>query len=86
MSDERRNEGGGAVIAIVLVLGIFLLLGVLVVFGGAFLFLARESPGNMQIQMPPVSKVAPAPVDSAEPSAVGLEEVAPTVKTEAEVK
>lgn len=72
MSDEQRNGGSGAVVAIVLVLGILFLLGLVVVVGGAMFFVAV--PGNMNIQMPPVSTtVAPVPTDVAEPAAVDLE-------------
>jgi hypothetical protein len=66
MGDERRNEGNGAVVAIVLILGIVALLGVVVVVGGALLFVAESAP--VQIQTPPVSTtVAPAQPVPSEP-------------------
>lgn len=65
MGDDRRNEGSGAVVAIVLILGIAVLLGILVVVGGAFFFLARTS--DMQVMtttaMPPPTASASAPAD-----------------------
>lgn len=78
MGDERRNEGSGAVVAIVLILGILFLLGLIVVVGGAMVFVAV--PGDMNIQMPPASTVAPVPTDLAEPAAEGLESAGPQVE------
>lgn len=63
MGDDRRNEGSGAVVAIVVILGIVVLIGVLVVVGGAFLFLASTS--NVQVI---TTQAMPAPTTSASPA------------------
>lgn len=73
MSDEQRNGGSGAVVAIVLVLGILFLLGVIVLVGGALFFVATPVPGNMNIQMPPKMAVAPVPVEMEQPPLADLE-------------
>lgn len=69
MGDDRRNEGSGAVVAIVLIIGIVVLLGVLVVVGGAFFFLASSSDVQVMttaMPAPTVSASAPA-ASNAEP-------------------
>ena len=74
-----------AVVAIVLILGILFLLGLIVVAGGAFLFVARSSS---PMQMPTVTTtVAPVPTDVSEPVAVDLESsTGPIEKTDTETK
>jgi hypothetical protein len=65
MGDDRRNEGSGAVVAIVLTLGIVVLLGILIVVGGAFFFVARTSDVQVMTTtaMPPPTASASAPAD-----------------------
>ena len=81
MGDERRNDGSGAVVAIVLVLGILLLVGVVVVLGaGAFFFVAHDMPAPPQpvmIAPTPTLVAPPAPVAADLEPATSLEEVAP---------
>jgi hypothetical protein len=72
MNDERGREGNGAVVAIVVVLGILCLLGVVVIVFGAGLFWVRSAP----MAMPPPTVATPAPVSqlsavSADSSAKG---------------
>jgi hypothetical protein len=61
MSDERSRDGNGAVVAIVVVLGIVVFLGLMIVFLGGFVFWSRSSPVMVAPPAAVATTVAPAP-------------------------
>jgi biopolymer transport protein ExbD len=75
MGDDRQNSGNGAVVAVVLVLGILVLGGLVLVVGGAMLFWVRSADVQVATMAfpPPVATSAVPTVQASPITPIGVD-------------
>lgn len=62
MGDDRRGGGNGAVVAIVVALGVIMLMGVVLVVGAGMFFFAFEAQ-SVPMNLPPPTATMSSPVE-----------------------